>query len=119
MDCGACRAERHLKEAGITDLSSTNLRRLIDLGNYQKQINMSNKKNTIRVTQPTDDDPVAKEVLATAIVNISNSVQKLYTSGLNRSAVVALIKDDTGIGKGIIETVLDSLSQLRSSYCKG
>lgn len=118
MDCGACRAERHLKEAGVTDLSSPNLLGIIRYAKYQETINMSNKKPPTKISQ-NSDEPVSKEVLATAIVNISNSVQKLFSSGLNRSAVVALIKDDTGIGKGTIETVLDSLSNLRASYCKG
>jgi len=62
--------------------------------------------------------PITKEVLATSIVAISNAVKKLYDSGLNRRAVVALIVDDTKLGKGTIETVLDSLLDLRKTYTK-
>jgi hypothetical protein len=65
-----------------------------------------------------EDAPVEKEVLATAIVSISDAVQKLYKSGLNRRAVVALIADDTKLGKGTIETVLASLLDLRKTYTK-
>lgn len=62
--------------------------------------------------------PVEQEVLAAAIVQISDSVKKLYASGLNKRAVVALIADDTKLGKKTIETVLNSLSDLRKSYTR-
>jgi hypothetical protein len=57
-------------------------------------------------------------VLATAIVSISDAVKKLYDGGLNRRAVVALIADDTKLGKGTIEAVLNSLLDLRKTYTK-
>jgi len=63
-------------------------------------------------------NPLTKEVLATAIVQISDSVKRLYDSGLNRHAVVALVADDTRLGKKTIETVLDSLLDLRKTYTK-
>jgi hypothetical protein len=62
--------------------------------------------------------PVTKEVLATSILQISDAVKKLYDSGLNRHAVVALLADDTKLGKKTIETVLDSLLDLRKTYTK-
>jgi hypothetical protein len=61
---------------------------------------------------------VEKEVLATAIVSISDAVQKLYKSGLNKRAVIALIADDTKLGKGTIDAVLSSLGDLRKTYTK-
>jgi hypothetical protein len=72
---------------------------------------------TAKVVQ-NDEAPVEKEILATAIVAISDAVQKLYKSGLNRKAVVALIADDTKLGKGTIDTVLSSLLDLRKTYTK-
>lgn len=63
-------------------------------------------------------EPVTKPVLATAILAISESVKQLYGSGLNRKAVVALIADDTKLGKGTIETVLSSLQDLAKTYTK-
>jgi hypothetical protein len=68
-----------------------------------------------KVVQPEGEE-VEKEVLATAIVAISDSVQKLRRSGINERAIVALIKDDTGLGKGVIETVLGSLAMLKQRY---
>jgi hypothetical protein len=72
---------------------------------------------TAKVVQDIET-PVDKEVLATAIIQISNAVHKLYNSGLNRRAVVALIADDTKLGKGTIDTVLSSLLDLRKTYTK-
>lgn len=62
--------------------------------------------------------PITKEVLATSILAISDTVKKLYSIGLNRRAVVALIADDTKLGKGTIEAVLDSLISFRNTYTK-
>jgi hypothetical protein len=61
---------------------------------------------------------ITKEVLASSIVQIGDTVKKLYDIGLNRRAVVALIADDTKLGKGTIEAVLDSLISFRNTYTK-
>ncbi len=65
-----------------------------------------------------EEHPVTQEVLATAITQIAESVQKLYRSGLNRRAVIALVADDTKLGKGTIRAVLDSLLDLSKTYTK-
>jgi hypothetical protein len=61
---------------------------------------------------------VTKEVLATAIVQISGAVKSLEKSGLNRRAIIALIADDTKLGKGTINTVLNSIGDLAKNYTK-
>lgn len=69
-------------------------------------------------TNKVAEKPVTKEVLATAIIQISDAVRKLDKSGLNQKAIVALVNDDTKLGKGIIETVLLSLRDLAKTYTK-
>ena len=65
------------------------------------------------------DKPVERPVLAEAIVKISEAVDKLFAGGLNRRAVVALIRDNTsGISKHTIGIVLDVLQDLRRDYCR-
>jgi hypothetical protein len=59
---------------------------------------------------------ITKAILATSVVAIGDSVQKLLDIGLNRRAIVALIADDTKLGKGTIEAVLDSLVSFRNTY---
>jgi len=61
---------------------------------------------------------VPKSVLATAILQISAGVKDLEKTGLNRRAVVALLADDTKLGKGTINTVLNSLGDLAKNYTK-
>ena len=61
---------------------------------------------------------VPKSVLATAILQISGAVKDLEKTGLNRRAVVALLADDTKLGKGTINTVLNSLGDLAKNYTK-
>lgn len=71
-----------------------------------------------RVVSKDPENMPAQEILAESIVRISESVAKLKASGLNQDAIIALIKDDTGFGKGTIQTVLDSLAGLKKKYCR-
>lgn len=71
------------------------------------------------------ENPVQKEVLAEAIVEISKAMKKLLSSGLNRRAIVVLIKDSVpspGYGKKSISktdiiNVLDAIEDLSRNYC--
>lgn len=67
---------------------------------------------------PTPETPVTKEVLADAILKISDAAKQLEKSGLNKRAIIALIADDTKLGKGTINTVLNSLEDLAKNYAK-
>jgi hypothetical protein len=62
--------------------------------------------------------PVTKELLADAIVRISDAAKSLEKSGLNKRGIIALIADDTKLGKGTISTVLNSLEDLAKNYAK-
>jgi hypothetical protein len=73
--------------------------------------------NKARIVQD-EESPVEKDVLATAIVQISTAMKKLSKSGINRKGIVALVNDDTKLGKGLIETVLISLENLAKNYAK-
>ena len=62
-------------------------------------------------------EPIAAEVMAKAIIEISDAMKKLSTSGLKRNAIVVLIHDRSGIGKRDIEVVLNNLEMLRADWC--
>lgn len=64
------------------------------------------------------DKPETTEILAEAIVRIGESMEKLNRNGLNRKAIVVLLKEETGLGKGVIETVLDAMPRLAGWYCR-
>lgn len=71
---------------------------------------------TKRIGKVQQTDPPI--ILADHIRDISKAAKKLSDSGLNRKAVVVLLKHETGIGMGAIETVLNGLKQLEARYCE-
>ena len=64
------------------------------------------------------EPPETKEILAEAIVKVSAGLAALEQSGLNRDAIVTLLRDKTKVGKRDIEAVLDGLKHLRGWYCR-
>lgn len=54
--------------------------------------------------------------LAAAIVNISNAMDNLKSSGLKREAIVTLVHRKSGVARVSIEEVLDSLETLRKDF---
>lgn len=58
------------------------------------------------------------DTLADAIIKIGGAMKQLTKSGLNRKAIVVLIKDQSGVPKCDIERVLNSLGSLADHYAK-
>jgi len=73
-------------------------------------------KTTTAGVKQNSDQPVAAEVIAEAIIGISESMKRLTASGLKRKAIVALVHDHSGIGKRDIEIVLNNLESLRETW---
>lgn len=69
------------------------------------------------VVKQDEENMVARPVFAQAIVDMSKSLQKLLSSGLNRKAVVVLVAHDAKISKRDVEDVLVSLEDLAKTYC--
>jgi hypothetical protein len=76
------------------------------------------KRQQIIVTQNPEEEPVPASVLAEAIVEISSAMSALSRSRLKRDAIVALIKDRSGISKKTIEIVMNNLEDLERNWCK-
>lgn len=70
----------------------------------------------VKVTK--SDPPESKEILAKAIVSISKAADKLYSSGVNRQAVIVLLHHKTKLPMRDIKLVLDSLKRLEGWYCR-
>lgn len=64
------------------------------------------------------DDVIPFEIMERSIVTIGESISRINKTRVTRKMVVALIQDDCKVGKGIIETVLDSFEQLEQNYLK-
>jgi hypothetical protein len=69
----------------------------------------------VRLSEPTPETP---EILAEAITRIGSAVAKLNKNGVNREAVVVLMRDYTGLPKKTIVAVLNALPQLERAYCR-
>ena len=72
--------------------------------------------------QPTIDnsqEPVIGEaILARHIAELSAGVDRLWKSGMNRRAVVVLLRDITGLPMATIGRVLNAIPELAKSYLK-
>lgn len=74
-------------------------------------------KNKLVIKQD-EEQPIAVEVMAASIVEIASFMKKVNKSPLKREAIVALIKDKSGLNKSTIEIVLNNLEDLEHSWCK-
>ena len=63
------------------------------------------------------EKPEPTEIIAASIIKISAGFDKLMKGGLNRRALVVLIKDHTNVPQYAIEKVLDCLPRLQELYC--
>ncbi len=76
-------------------------------------------KEKVKVNVIHGEQPVERNVLAQAIVEISGAMRKLTASGLNRDAVIVLVRDKlNGIGKREIRLVFDALADLEREFCR-
>jgi hypothetical protein len=84
------------------------------------------KKNTpsaVRVKQPEPPaEPIATEIIATSIVEISAAMKKIRDGRLNDRAIILLIQEACGgrnaIAKETVNTVLDAIENLEATYTK-
>lgn len=64
------------------------------------------------------DPPETPEVLAAAITNISDGMNKLLASGLNRKAIEVLLYDATRVNKKDITKIISALKDMKRDYCR-
>lgn len=69
----------------------------------------------VRVEQD-EKEPVETKVLAKAIVRMSDDLNKLLASGLNRKAIVILVAASSGQPQYRVEAVLNALADLKRDY---
>lgn len=71
-------------------------------------------KRQIEVKQSAP--PIPAEILADAIVRVSDGFDAAMKAGLTKHAICVLVKAKTGIPSSTISEVLDALPQLRKTY---
>jgi hypothetical protein len=78
---------------------------------------MKSKTKTITI-KTNEENPEPLEVLASAIITISDGFDKINKSSLSRKAVVLLIHELTRVPKGHIEAILNAAPLLAKHYTK-
>jgi ribosome biogenesis GTPase A len=64
------------------------------------------------------EKPETTEILAEAVIRISENLERLQRSGLNQRAIEALVFDYTKVPKRDIKLILQSLAKMRGWYCR-
>lgn len=64
------------------------------------------------------DPPETTEILAEAVVRISEALKALKESGLNEDAIVILVQAKTKLSRKEIKDVLNALRRLKGWYCR-
>lgn len=62
--------------------------------------------------------PESKEVLASAIVKMGESLDALRQSGLNEDAIIILLHHKTKVGMRDIKIIFNGLRRLKGWYCR-
>lgn len=69
----------------------------------------------IRVEQP--GEPIPAEIIASAIVKISEATTAMLRAGLKYETIVTLVHDNSKVAKRDIRLVLNNLSELKENFC--
>ena len=75
-------------------------------------------KTQVNKTPSKQEPDFDSNDIAEAILVISKAMKALSGSRLKREAIVALIKDKSGLNKGTIEVVLNNLDRLEETWLK-
>lgn len=62
------------------------------------------------------EKPIATEIIAKSIVDLSAAAKKMLASGLTERAIIVLLQDHTKLGQTDIRTVLRALPELAATY---
>lgn len=65
-----------------------------------------------------EKEPEPVEVMARAIIQISEAMAKISKTRLTRRALVVLIQANSGLNQGTINIVLDNLADLEKNWLK-
>ena len=69
------------------------------------------------VVKQDEEKPIATEIIAKAIVDISAATNKMLAAGLKQETIVILVSSRSGISKKNVNIVINCLSSLREIYC--
>lgn len=68
------------------------------------------------IVKLNETTPESTEVIADAIIRVSRAAAAIQASGLNRRALIVLLKDQTSVPQYEITKILDALPELEAKY---
>lgn len=74
-------------------------------------------KNSRSVVVKQEEPEIPAEVMAKAIVEISDGMKKMLRAGLKQKTIVILVSVHTGVSRTNVENVINCLESLRDIYC--
>jgi len=74
-------------------------------------------KQTVQI-KTSEENPEPMELVAQSIIDIAQAFEKIQNGRLAQRAVILLLHDATGIGKGDIKTILDVAPKLKDIYTR-
>lgn len=75
-------------------------------------------KNTKARVVQDKENPIATEIIASSIREISQGVKKIRAGSLNDKALILLLSKSSGVAQYECERVLNSLESLESTYLR-
>lgn len=75
------------------------------------------EKKLVPVVKQKPEEPIAPEIIAKALIDMSEGIKKALSAGLKREAIVVLIQARTKISQRDIYLVMENLEHLRSFWC--
>lgn len=73
-------------------------------------------KSTVVVKQD-EEKPIAAEVMAKAIIDISRATQAILSAGLKYETIVTLVHANSGVPKRDVRLVINNLSEMQAIWC--
>lgn len=72
----------------------------------------------VKVTQKEGEEEIPTEIIASAIVEISDGMKKIKAGRLNDKAIIYLIHKSSGIKQDDVARVLTAMERLKKDYLK-
>ena len=64
-----------------------------------------------------EQEPIAAEVMAKAIIQISEATKKMLRAGLKQRTIEILVSAQSGISRKTVGIVVNNLADLRQDFC--
>ena len=69
------------------------------------------------IVKQNEQEPIAAEVIAKAIIDISKATKAILGAGLKYETIVTLVHAHSGVAKRDVRLVINNLSEMQAIWC--